>query len=81
MTGRGRALLEELLKLPPDELREVMHEVESAVLLEDPDDDPEWVAELERRIQSVTSGQATTIPWAEARRRLEEERRSGGSIR
>ncbi len=76
MTGRGRALLEELLKLPPDELREVLREVESAVLLQDPDDDPEWVTELERRIQSVESGAVTPIPWAEARKRLEEDRRA-----
>ena len=41
----------------------------------DPDQDPAWVAELERRIQSVESGAVTPIPWAEARKELEEDRR------
>lgn len=75
MTGRARALLDELLKLPADELREVMEEVEASGLLPDPDDDPAWVAELERRIQSVESGAVKPIPWAEARKKLEEDRR------
>lgn len=40
----------------------------------DPDEEPEWVAELERRIQSVESGAVTPLPWAEARKKLEEDR-------
>lgn len=63
MTGRARALLDELLKLPADELREVMKEVEASGVLPDPDDDPAWVAELERRIQSVESGAVKPIPF------------------
>ncbi len=31
---------------------------------------PEWEAEIERRLHAIDDGSATTIPWEEARKRI-----------
>ena len=74
----SRALLEEALKLPPEERADVAAELLAS--LPDPStQNPEsvarmWGAEIERRARRVLSGTATGVPWEEAlgrsRRRL-----------
>jgi putative addiction module component (TIGR02574 family) len=78
MTKKAQALLEEALKLSPDERRELARQIEESV--DGPGDalalSPEWCAEIDRRLDRVLSGKAKGIPAAEAlaevRRSLEE---------
>ena len=65
-------LRSEVLSLPVDERAELAH-----VLLEslheesaEPDAEAAWLAELDRRAQSVSDGTATLVDWNEAYERI-----------
>jgi putative addiction module component (TIGR02574 family) len=83
MTETTRDLLKRVLELPPAERAELLLELEAS--LDDGDDpgeaDPEFSAELERRIRDVEEGRVQPVPLddvlAEARAQL--RRRSEGS--
>ncbi len=66
-----KQLLAEALQLPPEERAalagELIQSLDSKV-----DDDAEaaWSAEIRRRIERLDAGLASTVPWAEARRRI-----------
>lgn len=71
MTQKSRGLLEEALKLSPNERAEVAEQL-IASLDEAPDTDVEhaWQEEIQKRIQQIERGEVKTIPWEEVQRRL-----------
>ncbi|MBI4586709.1 MAG: addiction module protein [Planctomycetes bacterium] len=71
MTDQAMRLLEEALRLPPEARAAIAGRLMES-LDEHVDEDAEaaWAEEIARRLKEVDSGQVTTIPWAEARRRI-----------
>jgi putative addiction module component (TIGR02574 family) len=71
MTQKSQVVLEEALKLSPDERAEVAEQL-IASLEEAPDIDVEqaWQEEVQRRLQQIERGEVKTIPWEEVQRRL-----------
>ena len=66
-----KALLTEALRLSPEERAALAGElIQSLETDVDADAEAEWSAESRSRLAQVDAGQATTIPWAEARRRI-----------
>ena len=66
-----KRLFAEALQLPPEERAALAGELIQSL---DPevDDDAEaaWSVEIRRRLERLDAGLATTVPWAEARRRI-----------
>ena len=71
MTQKSQVVLEEALKLSPNERAEVAEQL-IASLEEAPDTDVEqaWQEEVQRRFQQIEQGEVKTIPWEEVQRRL-----------
>ena len=71
MTQKSQVVLEEALKLPPNEWAEVVEQL-IASLEEAPDTDVEqaWQEEVQRRLQQIERREVKTIPWEEVQRRL-----------
>ncbi len=71
MTQKSQVVLEEALKLSPNERAEVAEQL-IASLEEAPDTAVEqaWQQEVQRRLQQVERGEVKTIPWEEVQRRL-----------
>lgn len=67
----AKQLLEEALRLPDEERAALAGELIRS-LDPDVDDDAEaeWSAEIRARLERLGAGIATTISWAEARRRI-----------
>ena len=67
----GRQLLAEALRLSDEERAalagELIQSLDSDV---DADAEAAWSAEIRARLERFDAGTATTIPWAEARRRI-----------
>ncbi|MEO8361193.1 MAG: addiction module protein [Vicinamibacteria bacterium] len=66
-----RQLLDEALLLPAEERAalagELIQSLDSEV---DPGAEAAWSAEIRARLTRIDAGQATTIPWSEARQRI-----------
>ena len=78
MSEEAAKLFALALALPDDEREELGQKLIDSVENDDGlPDDPEWRAELDRRLQSVADGTAELIPWEVARdeMRAELERR------
>ena len=75
MTQKSQVVLEEALKLPPNERAEVAEQL-IASLDEAPDVNVEqaWQEEVQRRLQQVEHGEVKTIPWEEVQKRLRHDR-------
>jgi putative addiction module component (TIGR02574 family) len=75
MTSRANQLLHEMLELPADERAAVATELLASLEDAEPTDIHEieaaWAKEIERRAQSVLSGESTGKPWDEVRRNIE----------
>lgn len=71
MTQKSQVVLEEALKLSPNERAEVVEQL-IASLEEAPETDVEqaWQEEVQRRLQQVERGEVKTIPWEEVQQRL-----------
>lgn len=71
MTQKFQVVLEEALKLSPNERAEVVEQL-IASLEEAPDTNVEqaWQEEVQRRLQQIERGEVKTIPWEEVQRRL-----------
>ena len=65
-------LLPELLGLPRSDQEYLVQQLSG--VLDDADDDPELLAELERRLENFRSGKSPGVPSEEAFRRLREGR-------
>jgi len=66
-----KQLLDEALRLSADERAALAGElIESLDAEVDPDAEAAWSAEIRARLQRVDAGEAKTVPWAEARRRI-----------
>jgi putative addiction module component (TIGR02574 family) len=59
------------LELPPEEraalVERLLQSLDPSV---DADVEADWSEEIRRRLERLNSGQATTVPWDEARRRI-----------
>lgn len=70
------AVLEEALRLTPQERADVAAELLESLEVERPDQQEEvekaWAEEIERRARRILAGESTGAPWEEVRRRLEE---------
>lgn len=71
MTQKSQVVLEEALKLSPNERAEVAEQL-IASLEEAPDTNVEqaWQQEVQRRLHQIERGEVKTIPWEEVQRRL-----------
>jgi putative addiction module component (TIGR02574 family) len=66
-----KALLSEALRLTPEERAALAGELIQSLEFEvDADAEAAWSAEIRSRLALLDAGQATTVPWAEARRRI-----------
>jgi putative addiction module component (TIGR02574 family) len=67
----SKQLLVEALRLSEEEraalASELLDSLDSAV---DADAEAAWATEIRTRLKQVDSGQAHTVPWSEARRRI-----------
>ena len=64
-------LLAEALRLPEDERAALAGELIQSLDREiDPEAEAAWSAEIRSRLERVDAGNATTVSWAEARRRI-----------
>ena len=71
MTQKSQVVLEEALKLSPNERAEVAEQLIAS--LEEAADtavEQAWQQEVQRRLQQVERGEVKTIPWEEVHRRL-----------
>jgi putative addiction module component (TIGR02574 family) len=73
MSETAAKLLEEAMHLPPDERVQLAHSILDSVDADDLMDDPEFRAELQRRLDSVADGTATLVPWEQARDEMRAE--------
>ena len=75
MTQKSQVVLEQALKLTPQERAEVAEQL-IASLDEGPDAEVEqaWQEEVQRRLQQVERGEVKTVPWEEVQRRLRHAR-------
>jgi len=65
-------LLREALRLPPEARAALAAELIESLDGGETDDEVEaaWAKEIHRRLAEIDAGAVTTIPWAEARRRI-----------
>jgi hypothetical protein len=69
MSSRAHKIIEEFYALPEEEQAEVLE----AIVPAGPEDfDPEYRAELERRIASIKDGTAELLDWEDVKRELHE---------
>jgi putative addiction module component (TIGR02574 family) len=67
----AKALLTEALRLSPEERAALAGELIQSLDTEvDVDAEAAWAAEIQARVERLDAGNATTIPWSEARRRI-----------
>ena len=64
LLDRVLALSEEHRRIFVEALLESLDEPPGAI---DLDNDPEWAAELKRRVDDVRAGRAVLVPWEEVR--------------
>ena len=83
MSEEAAKLFELALTLPDEQREELGQKLIESVENDDGlPDDPEWRAELDRRLQSVADGTAELIPWKQARDEMhaELERRQASRV-
>jgi putative addiction module component (TIGR02574 family) len=80
MSETATKLLEQLLALPEDErlmiadrLWDSLGDEKQQEIIDEAANDPEFQAELERRLDSVANGTAELIPWEQAREEMRAE--------
>lgn len=67
MSSNAQKILDEARQLPPSEREWVTH----GLLIDETEEiDPEWVAEVERRVADANSPDAATRSWDELQARL-----------
>jgi putative addiction module component (TIGR02574 family) len=73
MSGDAETLYQQALNLAADERYQLAQRLLDSLAEDEVPDDPEFRAELDRRLQSVADGTAQLIPWEEARETLRAE--------
>jgi putative addiction module component (TIGR02574 family) len=77
MSDQVQKLLEQVKQLPADDQQEfaegLMEEMETQRLAEGLWADPDWRAEMDRRLQSVEDGTGDLVPWEQARDEIRAE--------
>ena len=67
----SKALLTEALRLSPEERAALAGELIQSLETEvDADAEAAWSTEIRSRLAQIEAGEAGTIPWSEARRRI-----------
>lgn len=70
---RCEQLAEEILSLPVED-RAYVRDLLDQSLASEGDDvglSPEWIAEIQRRVDEIERGEARTVPWEVVKARLE----------
>lgn len=77
MSGEAEALYQQALNLAADERYQLAQRLLDSLAEDELPDDPEFRAELDRRLQAIDDGTDIPVPWEEAREtmRAELERR------
>lgn len=76
MSRNSQQLTDEAMALPPEERASLAEKLLESLDEEDQERiDAAWVAEAQRRIQALDSGQMGTVPADEVFRRLRERKR------
>jgi len=71
MTDKTQTILEQAMKLSPNERAEVAEElIASLDEITDVDVEKAWQEEIQRRIQQIDSGEVKTIPWEVVQRQM-----------
>ena len=71
MTDKTQTILEQAMKLSPNERAEVAEELISSLdETTDVDVEKAWQEEIQRRIQQIDSGEVKTIPWEVVQRQM-----------
>ena len=71
MTPDTKKLLEDALRLPPEERAALAGTlIESLDSETDPDVEGAWAIELARRAREIDTGTVACVPWPEARRAI-----------
>ena len=73
MSETAAKLLEQILELPEEDRQFIADELDAEADGYDPMTDPEWRAELDRRIEAVGNGMALLLTWEEAQKRINAE--------
>jgi putative addiction module component (TIGR02574 family) len=73
MTDAANTLLQQALGLSPEDRIEVAEQLYQSFGDDLLPDDPEFHAELNRRLESIENGSAVLIPWKEAREEIRAE--------
>jgi putative addiction module component (TIGR02574 family) len=79
MSGAAKQILEEALKLPPDEREQLVDELSASLHsgFATKEIEQAWAAEIERRSAEIDSGNAVLREWDEVRDELLAELRGG----
>jgi putative addiction module component (TIGR02574 family) len=72
MTTRAAHLMQEAVKLSPEERVDMAAELLASVEETQQDVEAAWAEEIERRARRVLSGESAGTPWAETRARIVE---------
>jgi putative addiction module component (TIGR02574 family) len=76
----SKQLLVEALRLSEEERAALAGELLESLDTEvDPDAEAAWAREIRARVSEIESGRVKTVPWAEARRRIQAAGRGSGA--
>ena len=76
----SKQLLVEALRLSEEERAALAGELLESLDTEvDPDAEAAWAREIRARVSEIESGRVKTVPWAEARRRIQAASRGSGA--
>jgi putative addiction module component (TIGR02574 family) len=71
VTRAAKKILDEARALSVEEREEIAHGLLESVAADRDELSPEWREEIRRRIERAERGESKSIPWDEARARLE----------
>ena len=67
MSSQAKRLLDEALRLPPEDREALAGQLFDSLDPVDPDAESAWNAEIERRLSELDRGDVQPIPWSAAR--------------
>ncbi len=70
MRTNAKKLLDQALRLPPEEREALAGELFESLGPADPDAEKAWEKEIARRIKELDEGKDKAIPWSKARRMI-----------
>src|SRR5207248_8579378 len=70
MTTKAKKLLDEAMRLPPNEREALAGKLFDSLGPTDPDAEAAWQAEIAKRIEELDQGKVKPVPWSKARRMI-----------